>query len=168
MIQDAESNLRPTPLFVQDKIEDNTDLRSSKVRYIHDSDSRVAKQISSRIGRALNFDLRSDFYAAENFQVMNYGIGGNIAGHLDSVGILDETAYERNLKHGGERFNTFMLYLTNVEAGGRTVFPQLGLSIPPERGSALFWFNLDSADRYDTRNFHFGCPVVFGNKWIAN
>jgi len=64
-----------------------------------------------------------------------------------------------------------------------------GLSIEPEEGSALFWFNLDSGGFLDTRNFHLGCPgvqhlyqkikifirfslvlkiVLYGNKWIAN
>ena len=38
----------------------------------------------------------------------------------------------------------------------------------PIRGDALFWFNLDSSGGYDTRNIHMGCPVVYGNKWIAN
>lgn len=70
----------------------------------------------------------------------------------------------------------------------------LGLSVPPKEGSALFWFNLDSAGFLDTRNYHLGCPgptilfnffslnesggklyfydfgnaVLYGNKWIAN
>ena len=29
---------------------------------------------------------------------------------------------------GGERFVTFMYYLSTVEAGGHTVFPQAGVS----------------------------------------
>lgn len=37
-----------------------------------------------------------------------------------------------------------MVYLSDVEAGGRTVFPTIGLSVEPSAGSALFWFNLDS------------------------
>ena len=39
---------------------------------------------------------------------------------------------------------TFMVYLSNVEAGGHTVFPNLGLSVPPARGSALFWHTVNS------------------------
>ncbi len=35
-----------------------------------------------------------------------------------------------------------MIYLTDVDAGGRTIFPQLGLSASPVEGDALFWFNL--------------------------
>ena len=61
-----------------------------------------------------------------------------------------------------------MIYLSDVEAGGHTVFGSLGIYVAPKMGDALFWFNLDSAGDYDTRNIHLGCPVLYGNKWIAN
>ena len=81
---------------------------------------------------------------------------------------------------------TFMVYLSDVEAGGHTVFPNLGLSVPPARGSALFWHTVNSVViikteaiphrlRYfstqglmDQRMKHLGCPVVHGDKWIVN
>ena len=57
---------------------------------------------------------------------------------------MDEPTKQENLKYGGPRFCTFMIYLTDVEAGGRTVFPTIGVSVAPKLGDALFWFNLDS------------------------
>ena len=66
-------------------------------------------------------------------------------------------------QYGGPRFVTFMIYLSNVESGGHTVFCSLGLNVKPKAGDALFWFNLDSAGDYDTRNMHLGCPVIYGN-----
>ena len=75
---------------------------------------------------------------------------------------------QEHLNYGGPRFTTFMIYLSNVEAGGYTVFGALGIYVPPKMGDALFWFNLDSSGHYDSRNFHLGCPVLYGNKWIAN
>ena len=42
------------------------------------------------------------------------------------------------LMFGGLRIMTFMIFLTTVESGGRTIFPQAGISVKPNMGSALF------------------------------
>ena len=44
----------------------------------------------------------------------------------------------------------------------------VGLSVKPVEGSALYWFNIGSNMHYDSRVLHLGCPVMYGNKWIAN
>ena len=53
--------------------------------------------------------------------------------------------------YGGLRVTTFMIYMSHVEAGGHTVFPQAGVSVQPEEGKALFWFNVGSQGTYDSR-----------------
>lgn len=60
-----------------------------------------------------------------------------------------------------------MIYLSAIEAGGNTVFPQPGISIKPVVGSALFWFNVGPQHNYDSRTIHLACPVLYGNKWIT-
>ena len=72
------------------------------------------------------------------------------------------------LEVGGPRLMTFMIYLTSIDVGGNTLFPQSGISVKPEMGSALFWFNMGPQNNYDSRISHMGCPVLYGNKWIAN
>ena len=73
-------------------------------------------------------------------------IGGYIEPHVDTDGNGGKTFddYEKNPLGkllGGERLMTFMVYLSSVPdgGGGNTVFPLLGLSVPPQEGSALFW-----------------------------
>ena len=61
-----------------------------------------------------------------------------------------------------------MIYLSDVESGGFTVFPKLGLSIAPEAGSLMFWSVKKSDGTTDTRMQHLGCPVLYGDKWIGN
>ena len=48
------------------------------------------------------------------------------------------------------------------------MFPLLGLSVPPEAGSALFWYNLDTGGRGHMETIHAGCPVLLGHKDITN
>ena len=96
---------------------------------------------------------------------MNYGIGGFISLHTDANYNLNE---ESQIKVGGPRLITFMTFLSSVEFGGRTLFPQLGLSVKPIKGSALYWFNVGPHMNYDSRVIHMGCPVIYGDKWIAN
>ena len=61
-----------------------------------------------------------------------------------------------------------MIFLSEVELGGHTIFPQPGIDIKPELGSALYWFNVGAQNNLDSRVRHIGCPTIYGNKWIAN
>jgi len=151
--------------------------RSSKVAYLADHQSKVAHQVSLRIQRATSFNvvnsMDSENFSSEDFQVMNYGLGGTILGHLDSSvthkdSYGDVRAEEKLVSNGGERIATFMMFLSSPGSGGHTIFPQLGISIKPEAGSALMWANIRSSGLFDTRVFHMGCPVLRGNKWISN
>ena len=60
---------------------------------------------------------------------------------------------------------TFLGYMTDVEAGGRTIFPQLALSNKPIKGDALFWLTVRHDREFDSQMYHAGCPVLYGNKW---
>ena len=71
-----------------------------------------------------------------------------------------------NKRSGGARVATFLGYLTTLQHGGMTVFPGLGLAVSPEAGSALFWLTVNTAEDYDSRMYHMGCPVGRGNKWV--
>jgi len=70
----------------------------------------------------------------------------------------------------GARALTFFLYLSDVESGGETDFPELGIRVTPRRGKALLWANtLDSAPQeMDQRTYHQALPVKKGIKYAAN
>ena len=56
---------------------------------------------------------------------MNYGMGGLISAHVDSNNWITNQDNEglqtsENNKYGGARFITFMIYLSDVQSGGRT------------------------------------------------
>ena len=164
----AKGRMKSTPYRTGGPNLDFSRRRTSKVMYINEKIVSKALPISKRTELVTNFKLKDDMYGSENFQVMNYGMGGRISLHSDSIGVKkDKTSTEQD-KYGGLRIMTFMLYLSHVKAGGNTIFPQIGLTVEPEEGSALFWFNINSKFEFDSRVFHLGCPVLFGNKWIAN
>ncbi len=73
-----------------------------------------------------------------------YNVGPSLPLKIVCLGFAEDRDRQEHLLYGGPRFCTFMIYLSDVEAGGRTVFPTVELSVEPEAGSALFWFNLDS------------------------
>ena len=58
--------------------------------------------------------------------------------------------------------------MSDVEAGGATVFPYIGVKVFPKRGQAAFWYNLhkNGDGIYNTR--HAACPVLVGTKWVSN
>ena len=54
-----------------------------------------------------------------------------------------------------------MIYLKSAQAGGRTVFPLLSLSVPASPLSLLFWHNLTPDLQADTRHqtLHSGSEI---------
>ena len=75
----------------------------------------------------------------------NYGIGGVYNHHTDATG--PESTYKQNEDGvtgdnfvNGDRIATAMVYLSDVAAGGATVFPNLGVTIWPKKGDLAFWY----------------------------
>ena len=66
----------------------------------------------------------------------------------------------------GERTTTFLLYLQSPQAGGATVFPDLGLSVEAQAGRLLVWSNLRPDGSPDPRMRHSARPVRTGGKVV--
>ena len=56
----------------------------------------------------------------------------------------------------GPRILTFFLYLSDVEEGGETHFPLLGISVKPKKGKALLWPSVVDDDllQFERRTLH--------------
>ena len=70
--------------------------------------------------------------------------------------------------HTGNRIATLMVYLSDVQHGGKTAFLIPGIAVSPLKGSALFWYNLHLSGEPDPNTRHAGCPVLAGVKWVLN
>lgn len=116
---------------------------------------------------------------AESMQVLRYEIGQKYDAHFDYF------HDKNNVKHGGQRIATVLMYLTDVKKGGETVFPNAegshlqykdetwsecsrsGLAVKPKKGDALLFFGLHVNATTDTSSLHGSCPVIEGEKWSA-
>ncbi|KAL1822908.1 hypothetical protein DCAR_0310747 [Daucus carota subsp. sativus] len=116
----------------------------------------------------------------EGLQVLHYEVGQKYEPHYDYF--LDEY----NTKNGGQRIATVLMYLSDVEEGGETVFPaakgnfssspgwnelsacaKRGLSVKPKMGNALLFWSMRPDASLDPSSLHGGCPVIKGNKWSS-
>jgi prolyl 4-hydroxylase len=60
-----------------------------------------------------------------------------------------------------------MVYLNDVPGGGGTVFPEVGLSVSPRRGNAVYFEYANSRQQVDSSSLHAGAPVIEGDKWVV-
>ena len=57
----------------------------------------------------------------------------------------------REVMQGGGKIATAMIYLSSVEAGGRTIFPFTDMSVAPTNGNLLYWTAIQSNTNYHHR-----------------
>ncbi|KAK7086831.1 Prolyl 4-hydroxylase subunit alpha-3 [Halocaridina rubra] len=139
----------------------------------HSSLQNIATRIAAITGLHV-FEGSQDYMAGETLQVLSYGIGGHYRYHHDVFYKChpENQWYEVGKQYdhypSGDRLATWMFYLSHVEAGGRTAFPQAGISVAPVKGAAVFWYSIKKNGYGNQRSEHGGCPVMLGHKWVAN
>lgn len=136
--------------------------RISKSAWLSGYENPVVARINSRIQDLTGLDVST----AEELQVANYGVGGQYEPHFD-FGRKDEPDAFKELGTGN-RIATWLFYMSDVAAGGATVFPEVGASVWPRKGTAVFWYNLFPSGEGDYSTRHAACPVLVGNKWVSN
>ncbi|CAN8216750.1 unnamed protein product [Coccothraustes coccothraustes] len=136
--------------------------RVSKSAWLSGYESPVVSRINTRIQDLTGLDVST----AEELQVANYGVGGQYEPHFD-FGRKDEPDAFKELGTGN-RIATWLFYMSDVSAGGATVFPEVGASVWPRKGTAVFWYNLFPSGEGDYSTRHAACPVLVGNKWVSN
>ncbi len=102
----------------------------------------------------------------EGLQILNYQVGGEYKPHYDYFPPADPGSAV-HLATGGQRVSTLVIYLNDVEAAGETQFPEVGLSVIPKKGAAVYFEYCNSKGQVDPLSLHCGVPVAVGEKWIA-
>ncbi|KAM3862761.1 prolyl 4-hydroxylase subunit alpha-1b isoform 2-T2 [Diretmus argenteus] len=136
--------------------------RVSKSAWLTAYEDPMIEKINQRIEDITGLEMDT----AEELQVANYGVGGQYEPHFD-FGRKDEPDAFKELGTGN-RVATWLFYMSDVAAGGATVFPDVGAAVWPKKGTAVFWYNLFASGEGDYSTRHAACPVLVGNKWVSN
>eukprot|EP00271_Cylindrocystis_brebissonii_P020405 TRINITY_DN6737_c0_g3_i1.p1 TRINITY_DN6737_c0_g3~~TRINITY_DN6737_c0_g3_i1.p1 ORF type:complete len:351 (+),score=43.01 TRINITY_DN6737_c0_g3_i1:841-1893(+) len=158
-----------------------SEVRTSSGMFLRRGHDHVVAAIEKRIAD-FSFIPQEN---GEGFQILHYEIGQKYEPHHDFF-------YDKqNVVNGGQRVATLLMYLTDVEEGGETVFPtavplsdakpaepkageaplsacaKQGLSVRAKKGDALLFWALSPEANTDHFSLHGSCPVVKGEKWSA-
>jgi prolyl 4-hydroxylase len=131
--------------------------RTSEGTYFHLEENPLVATIDRRIARVLRWPVEN----GEGLQILRYRQGGEYRPHFDYF----DPALSEVTNSGGNRVGTLIIYLQPCDEGGWTEFPDVGVRIAPQKGSALF-FSYERPSP-DTLTRHAGLPVISGEKWIA-
>lgn len=151
-------------------------VRTSSGMFLKRGRDKIIRDIEKRIADFTFIPVEH----GEGLQVLHYEVGQKYEPHYDYF--LDEF----NTKNGGQRIATVLMYLSDVEEGGETVFPaakanfsavpwwnelsecgKKGLSVKPKMGDALLFWSMRPDATLDPTSLHGGCPVIRGNKWSS-
>ena len=120
----------------------------------------------ARLDGRLSELLRWPVDHGEGIQILRYQVGGEYRPHFDYFPPGDSGSGP-HISQGGQRIGTLVMYLNDVEDGGETIFPKIGLSVIPRRGHAVYFSYCNSRNQADPLTLHGGAPVRRGEKWIA-
>lgn len=139
------------------------DYRISKSAWLSPEMDETVHNIINKVGDVTGLDMRY----SESLQVGNYGLAGQYEPHFDHSTIKAPKQFKN---FGGNRIATMLMYMSEVERGGSTIFVNTGpgVAIHPEKGAGVFWYNLLKNGEGDKKTRHAGCPVLVGHKWVSN
>jgi prolyl 4-hydroxylase len=159
LIETARCRLQPSTIIDPNTGETRTVAgRTSSGTYFSINENALISKIEKRIS-----DLTGDpVEHGEGLQVLHYRPGEEYKPHFDYF-----PSNKVDPDKGGQRIGTLLLYLNDVSSGGETIFPKIGLSVAPKKGTALYFHYANSLGQVDRLSLHSSIPVIDGEKWVA-
>lgn len=163
LIRYSESRMQRSPVIsdVDGRSEVNA-VRTSRGAMFQRGESELIARIEARLATLTRWPVEN----GEGLQLLRYESGNEYRPHYDWFDPA-VPGPRKHLERGGQRVATIVMYLSDVEEGGSTSFPNIGLQVQPKKGSAVFFANTDAQRRPDQQTLHAGEPVVTGVKTIA-
>ncbi len=138
--------------------------RSGENCWLRYADDPQVRDIGERVASVVGIPLAH----AESLQVLRYATAEEYRPHYDAYDLTSPRG-QRCCRRGGQRMVTALLYLSDVEEGGGTAFPKLGVEVSPRRGRLVIFNNTRPGDlTAHPGSLHAGLPVLRGEKWAAN
>ena len=166
-VEASKGKLKPSTVIGPDKHIQH-ESRTSKNCWIEHNANEIVHEVSKRFSILVQIPIRN----AEQYQLVYYKRGAEYKPHFDSFDYETEDG-KKNWEPGGQRMITVIAYLNDVEEGGETGFPELGINIPPKKGDAVVFHNAlpndaDTHPKINPKSLHGGMPVIKGEKWMVN
>jgi hypothetical protein len=133
---------------------------SQDMTFVPRADEAGIRILQHRMGDMAGFALAN----CEPLTLLHYGIGDQYRPHRD---YFNPSAPSLAMP-GGQRHSTVCVYLNDVQEGGDTIFPDVGVTVRPKRGRAVMFRNLHADGSADSHSLHAGLPVIAGDKWLAS
>ncbi|MEK4284727.1 2OG-Fe(II) oxygenase [Ureibacillus sp. FSL K6-0165] len=133
-----------------------SDIRTSSGAFLSDVQDDLVSTVEKRISSIVGIPVEH----AEGLHILNYKPGQEYKEHFDYFAATSKAA-------SNNRICTVVLYLSDVEDGGETYFPKLGLKVYPKKGMAVYFEYFYNNQTLNELTLHCGAPVNTGEKWIA-
>ncbi|KAF8378352.1 hypothetical protein HHK36_029691 [Tetracentron sinense] len=152
-----------------------SEVRTSSGMFLNKGQDETVATVEARIAAWTFLPVEN----GEAMQILHYEHGEKYEPHFDYFHDKENQVF------GGHRVATVLMYLSNVEKGGETIFPNSeakviqpkddtlsdcaknGYAVKPEKGDALLFFSLHPDATTDINSLHGSCPVIEGEKWSA-
>ncbi|KAK9797418.1 hypothetical protein WJX73_008984 [Symbiochloris irregularis] len=149
-------------------------VRTSTGTFFARGQDEVITSIEKRLSLVSHLPVEN----GEGMQILHYVDGQKYEPHHDFF----HDKFNAQPSNGGQRIATVLMYLTTVDEGGETVFPEAetkvvgpewsdcakrGLAVKAHKGDALLFFSLHPDGETDHTSLHGSCPTTKGEKWSA-
>ncbi|MGG0383263.1 2OG-Fe(II) oxygenase [Priestia filamentosa] len=131
-------------------------MRTSSGMFFEESENELVHAIEMRSSDIMGPSIEH----AEGLQILKYLPDQEYKAHHDYFASTSKASKNN-------RISTLIMYLNDVEEGGETYFPKLGLSVSPKKGMALYFEYFYENNELNELTLHGGAPVVKGEKWVA-
>lgn len=139
-------------------------IRNNKICWLDHNETWVCEVLCKRLENIIKIPLSH----AEKIQIVYYKIGEKYDLHTDSFIRNGSEKSNKQMKYGGQRIFTCLIYLNDVESGGETYFSEIDYTENPKKGKLIVFRNVDNKNDKNELTRHKGCVVTKGEKYAIN